>query len=313
MCILSICSIWIFSGFRGKYRIGEKIDYISRFRAFKYHKAYILGTKIRFALFAYLIGAKERIGYTAHHGFTNRRRGLLLTKTGNSSVKKNIVERFLDLLVIDGLQVYDPFIELFLSEKETETADAIFFLNNISSRDTVIAVAPCSSDMRRTWPLDRLWGVAQHFASKGYKVLILGSGQDRALIQKTPPSRHANIVDLTGKLTILETAAVIKRSTFFLGNDSGCGHIAGAVRTSSLILGYYVTNFWYPLSPTVKTIVKETGCKICTFDSIKKCTDGGTKTARCFSLITVDEVVRAVEESLGCSRSVAADVHNKNV
>ncbi len=286
---------------RGKYQIRDKIDYLKKFRAYRYDAVYVLGTKIRFALFAYLIGAKERIGYTAHHGFTNHRRGFFLTKAGNSSLQKNIVERFLDLLVIDGMQIYNPTIELFLSEKENEAAERIFSSNCIGPGERVIALAPCAADMRRTWPLDRFWAVGEHFAKKGYKVVILGSSHDAALIQKAPPPDH-HIINLTGKADILETAALIKKSVFFLGNDSGCGHLAGAVRTDSLILGYYVTTYWYPLSPTARTIIKETGCRTCTFDTIKKCTGDGKKTARCFSMISVDEVVNAIEGRLSSSK-----------
>lgn len=283
---------------RGKYRIREKIEYLGKFRSFKFDTAYILGTKIRFALFAYLIGAKERIGYTAHHGFTNRRRGLLLTRRGDSSLKKNVAERFLDLLAMDGMQIDDGSIELFLSEKEIKSAEDFLSSNRVAAGEKIIALAPFAADMRRTWPLDRVWTVAKHFAEKGYKVIILGSGQDRPLIQKTPPPDHPHIIDFTGKLEILETAAVIRRSTFFLGNDSGLGHIAGAVGTKSLILGYHVTTFWYPLSRSVKTIIKETGCTTCTFDSIKTCTEEGRKAAICFSLIGVDEVLNAIEARL---------------
>ena len=290
----------------GKYRLREKIEYVRTFRRFKYDAAYILGTKIRFALFTYLIGAKERIGYTAHHGFINRRRGLLLTKTGKSSLQKNIVERFLDLLAIDGMRIYDPAIELFLSKKEDRAAEDLFSSAGISPQDRVITMAPFASDAQKTWPLDRFWAVASHFAEKGYTVIILGSAQDRALVQKMPPPGHPHIIDYTGKLDILETAAVIKRGAFFLGNDSGCGHIAGAVRTNALILGFYLTRFWHPLSPSVKMIVKETGCTMCTFDSIKKCTDSARHTAPCFALISVREVVAAIEEQINGSRPSTA-------
>jgi len=34
----------------------------------------------------------------------------------------------------------------------------------------------------------------------------------------------------------LETASVIKKSDFFIGNDSGLGHIASAVNTQSFII-----------------------------------------------------------------------------
>ncbi len=48
------------------------------------------------------------------------------------------------------------------------------------------------------------------------------------------------ISDLCGKLSILETAEVIKRSQLFIGVDSGPAHLANAVKTYGIILiGHY--------------------------------------------------------------------------
>jgi heptosyltransferase-3 len=43
-------------------------------------------------------------------------------------------------------------------------------------------------------------------------------------------------IDLCGQLNLLETAAVIARSTLFVGVDSGPAHIANAVRCPGVIL-----------------------------------------------------------------------------
>ncbi len=283
----------------GSFRLQDKIKFIARFRKQHYHTVYLLGSKIRFALFAYLIGARERIGYISHHGFTNRRRGFLLTKIGDSCLERNIAERFLDLLAMDGMKIYDPFIELFLSQNESKEADCILSEMGIAPDEKVIALAPFASDPKKTWPLDRFWSVATHFAEKGFTTVILGSARDSEVLWNAHFGQHSRILDVTGKTSILQTAAIIKRCKLFLGNDSGLGHIAGAVRTNSLILGNKMTEYWYPLSPSVSTLIKRTNCPVCSFDTIRQCSKNGKDIVPCFAMITVDEVIQALEAKMG--------------
>ena len=56
----------------------------------------------------------------------------------------------------------------------------------------------------------------------------------------------ANYVDLCGRLSILETAEVIRRAAVFVGIDSGPAHLANAVGTYGVILlGHYRSYRWY--------------------------------------------------------------------
>lgn len=54
----------------------------------------------------------------------------------------------------------------------------------------------------------------------------------KAQVTSTSPS----FVDLCGKLSVLETAEVIRRASFFIGVDSGPAHLANAVGTYGFIL-----------------------------------------------------------------------------
>ncbi len=277
--------------FGGAHGFRQKMRFISRFRTMRYDTIYVLGTKFRHALFAFLAGARNRVGYANH------RRGFLLTTTGLEPVHKNLAERFLDLLVLDGLNVYDPWIELHLSDAERNTVNRLFAEQGIRPDEQVIALAPFAADMRRTWGLQRFWQVAAHYANKGAKVLLLGSPQDRAVLERHPPPVNAAFIDLVGSLSVLETAAVIQKSSLFLGNDSGLGHIAGAVGARTLILGYHVTREWYPLAPSVRTIIKD-ACPAC---HVGDCYARSGGDPACFSSIAAEEVVSEIDAMLQAS------------
>jgi lipopolysaccharide heptosyltransferase II len=274
----------------GQYTLGDKLRYLNSFQKANYQKVYVLGTKFRHAVFAFLTGAKKRIGYDNYH------RGFLLTKTGPEPRDKNIVHRFLGLLTLDGCRIYDPSIELFLSEHDQDTAERIFKKYGILENQKVICMAPFAADMRRTWGLERFQHVAQHFVeSRGVKVVILGSSNDQQCLVADPFRAHTSIINLAGQLNIRETAAVIKKSAVFLGNDSGLGHVAGAVGTPAVILGYFITRTWYPLAPSVHTVIKDTGCISCDLNTCDKVEKGKP---HCILSITPDEVIAKITKLL---------------
>ncbi|MCP6657752.1 hypothetical protein NL521_27855, partial [Klebsiella pneumoniae] len=63
-------------------------------------------------------------------------------------------------------------------------------------------------------------------------------------------SQSEHYIDLCGKLSLLETAEVIRGSKLFVGIDSGPAHIANAVGTYGIILlgQYRAFNCYQPYS-----------------------------------------------------------------
>ncbi len=271
----------------GPYGLAEKARFFTRFRRLRYDAVFVLGSKFRHAVFAFLTGARERIGYATYH------REFLLTKSFPEPVEKNVAERYLDLLVRSGMRVFDPSIELFLTGDERETGVRILAGAGVFPGEPVLAMAPFAADLRRAWPVGRFWEVADRYAGRGWKVAVLGAKSERGWLASNPPPPGPNVVDLVGALSIRETASVIRESRLFLGNDSGLGHVAGAVGTRALILGYYVTRRWYPLSPSVRTIIRDEGCDACDIEACAA-TGTGDGTLRCLRAISVEEVLEGL-------------------
>ena len=67
-------------------------------------------------------------------------------------------------------------------------------------------------------------------------VVLLGSPADRAQAGTIAAASALPCIDLVGATGLLEAAAVLSRARAFVGNDSGLGHIAAAVRTPTLTL-----------------------------------------------------------------------------
>ncbi len=102
-------------------------------------------------------------------------------------------------------------------------------------------------------------------------------------------------VNLCGRLTPRETAAVIERARVFLGPDSGPMHLAASVGVPCVIAfsAAGAPGVWFPAGTHHQVIYHQTSCHGCRLET---CTVEGR---RCLTSITVDEMAAAVERVMG--------------
>lgn len=94
--------------------------------------------------------------------------------------------------------------------------------------------AGCGDRLRgKRWPLDRFAAVTRELTAAGIPVVAVG-GRDECGLGATLDA--AGALDLTGKLTLAETAGVLRDTALYLGNDSGLMHLAAAAGTRCLAL-----------------------------------------------------------------------------
>lgn len=98
-------------------------------------------------------------------------------------------------------------------------------------------LVPGSSPHRpeKRWPVQRFAQLAQHLISDGMDVAILGSAleaDDAALILQVAP----NAIDLTGKTSFLQIAALGTRAALAVGNDTGPLHMLAAAGAPTVAL-----------------------------------------------------------------------------
>lgn len=104
-------------------------------------------------------------------------------------------------------------------------------------------------------------------------------------------------VNLCGKLTPRESAAVFAEARLFIGHDSGPMHLAAAVQTPCVAI-FAARNrprVWFPYGRQHKVIYHQVDCWGC---GLETCV---VERKKCITSITVDEVMDAVREILGRS------------
>ena len=154
-------------------------------------------------------------------------------KTSNkSSLKIHSAEKhFLSLknIIEDTL----PLTTIWLSDFETELTRRIFrkYKNN---RSLTIGIG--ANFEGKIWDTSNYIELASTLNEFFDVIILVGDKNDAILSKEFTLGYKGNIIDCCGNYNLLETAAIIKRSDFFVGNDSGLGHIASAVKTKSFTI-----------------------------------------------------------------------------
>lgn len=67
-------------------------------------------------------------------------------------------------------------------------------------------------------------------------VLLLGSASERAMSQSFIERCALPVIDVCGQLSLVESYAIMRHLTYFVGNDSGLGHMASAAKVPSFTI-----------------------------------------------------------------------------
>ncbi len=99
-----------------------------------------------------------------------------------------------------------------------------------------LMISPCSSHARRNWRPARYAAVADHAATKGWRVVMCGgrSGPERGMADAIIAAMRRPCLDLVGKDTLAQLPALLARADLLLTPDAGPMHIANAMGTKVL-------------------------------------------------------------------------------
>ena len=123
------------------------------------------------------------------------------------------------------------------------------------------------------------------------KIIIFGGKDEIELVDVILENMKESPINVVGKTSLRQTAALIEKCKIFISNDTGPMHIAAAMGVPVVAI-FGPTNF-YRTSPFGKQhiIVKsDLPCVPCYRGGNAKCDE-----IRCLKLISVDDVLNAVE------------------
>ncbi len=139
----------------------------------------------------------------------------------------DIVERAI------GLKIEGDLSRLYVADATPQDKLAVDNkMKNCRGEGIRVAVAPFSSSTMKDWPIERYKAFMETLTQR-YKIrFYLIGGATEA--KKSLPPFDENVVDLRGCFKITETAELLRRMDYFVGNCSAPLHIATAVNLPCL-------------------------------------------------------------------------------
>ena len=144
---------------------------------------------------------------------------------------------------------------------------------------------------------------ALHQLSATRQFVVVGAPEERPLIETLKAQLEAcslsqaiHLTDLVGKLSLLETAAILERCLLFIGNDSAPMHLAAAVGTP-VVTFFGPSEPWkfHPYGVAYRLLEVDLTCRPCDY---VHCLWPEPLRYQCMTRQSVDALVAAAEELL---------------
>ena len=212
-------------------------------------------------LVAGLSGAKQRVGFNL--GWVSR---FLTKKAAPPAAELHQVDRNLQLLQVLGITTADRKLEMWFDEHDHKTGE-----NQLPAQELLpglprIAVHIGAATPSKRWR-EESFEVLIHelHANTQADIVVMGGEGDLGFSQEVVDGLECPIVNLVGKLSLRQMAALMKDCKVFIGCDSGATHLAAAcgVPVVCLFSGANEVEVWKPWGPKVKVLTQHPSCSPC--------------------------------------------------
>lgn len=334
-------------------RYGKEFGFLKNLRADGFDITVDLTGGDRAAIISFISGAEYRLGWRPDKGFAGKKH--LYTHLSEPDGSRHMVLQNLDVAGRSGIKTTDHTVDFNIPEADRQYIRQKLVQYNINAKDTVLHIHPTSRWLFKCWKDEYMAEVIQWLLVQGVNVILTSSPDERELakakriigIVKEAGTRHkaqgtngkseqaadsftihdsrftthdSRLIDLCGKTTIKQLAAISEASNLFFGVDSAPMHIAAAVNTPVVALfgpsGAFSWGPWentssefgvrcselrspYPGRNGIQAfgkhivIQKNWDCIPCGKDGCN-----GTKISRCLEEITPEEVKGILSEKL---------------
>lgn len=246
-----------------------------------------------------LTKGKQRFGYSPNNKILKLLKPY--TKYKSNFRKEHAIERDLDFLEFLDYYPVEKKVNIYFSKNDLKKIEK--YSKNF------IVVHPVTKWQYKYWENDRFAKIIDFLIEKGEKVIITGSNNKKELhaINEIIKLSKYSPINLAGKLSLTEIAALYSKAKLFIGLDTAPMHIAAAVDIPIITLfGLSDPIVWGPWENKLEkvcyqdvkhiqycgkhTIVQHPGKKIIYQNSIKK--------SEAMLKISVGEVINEIKKKL---------------
>lgn len=194
-----------------------------------------------------------------------------------------------------NVQPDDKGTEVVFTPKEMENVQKKL---GIYSHDTIVTLCPMALFKNKMWTREGFVELGKQLQQKHQAtIVILGGPGEETYGTSIANAIGGKVLSLVGKLSLLESAALLQLSKLAVTNDSGLMHLAQSQKTPVVaIFGPTVKEFgFFPLPQKSTVVEKPLNCRPCTKMGKDRCPKGHH---RCMKDIGADEVYTAAKTYL---------------
>jgi len=276
----------------------QSLAYVKEWRNGNYDAVIYFASSAKYVLTGFLAGIARRIGDRGKLLYNLFYTDGVFQAWNNPT--KHTVELNLSLAGCLGADIASPELLLYPAKEALAYAQKIFDRHGLTDKDYVVGIhlgAGGSGRSNRPWRMDGYAAVINAL-SKEYKLkwILTGGEHEKKLaaelLRLVEP--QAVVIDLTGKTSLSQLVAIIKRYDLYMSVDTGPMHIAAALKRPVLLISPTKGGkpcWWGPWDTRQMIVRKRIKCPL-------PCVPSQCRKDSCLQDIGADEVIAAARTLL---------------
>jgi heptosyltransferase I len=296
------------------WRLAPLVDYgrlAASLRRNRYDLVVDMHGQLRTALLTLATGAAVRIGFdrpraevwnastrqfpeqARKHAWQGAREGSWLAYTHHIPVptlELHAVDRYLNIGPLLGLDAGEADFSFAIPQEADARIDALLDYYEIA-KSKLLVMGPGTIWETKQWRSDAFAEVARHFLQAGFAVILIGSEREAPVCAQVA-ALAPGVVNLAGETTLSELAALVRRATICLTNDSGPMHLAVALERPVVSVFGPTDPIWIgPYRREAAVLQAPLPCSPCYLRQLSRCMHGHA----CMQEISAAAVIERID------------------
>ncbi len=254
-------------------------------------------------LLSCLSGAGVRVGFDSRQDATRR---ALLTHRTSFNNHAHIARNYLAMAEAVGMGCGDEDLDIGLPSVGAARMETIHRFLGDDRHKTLVTLVAGVSDLctLRAWPTSHFAELIRRMETQWPDTVyaLIGTAEQRPRIDdvvRLAGGEAPHLLNLAGRTSFLEVAAMIEASSVVISNDGGPAHIAAAHDVPVVVMyGPETPVIYRPLSDKARVFYEPPFCSPC-LNALENKAHVFCPHTQCMYNITVDAVFGAVSEVLG--------------
>ncbi|BDU49844.1 glycosyltransferase family 9 protein [Haliovirga abyssi] len=170
-------------------------------------------------------------------------------------------------------------------------------LKKVEIYNNFIVFATGASKNTKKWPKEYFGELGKILVKEfGKNIILIGSSKEFEENEQIREMVGNKAINLSGKLTLKESGALISKSDFIITNDSGPFHIARGVNSNSFVIFGPTDPNMFEFNKNEVLIYGDEDCSPCSLHGDRECPKGNFK---CMMNLTPEDVWEIIKKNIG--------------